>query len=252
MTATLLHRPKGILVTSRNTSSSSLKRCLETTCCGGKAQQKRPVLISPPTGKLKTLRNYYSRRRSTAVASIVVDAAQPPLTEQQSQPFQGLLSNATKVRFQSDVYICEIPSRRDYSKEDKRAIWMPRHELKELIRRNHTEFCYEGRDWRNAPEEDDFGTDEKGQRIHPAHVVIIAPQDDNNNNNNTTAANATIMTSSVLAQQPQRLLKKRKRWHRVKALRRSLPEGSNCCGQTFLDGMEQDYEQQQCSSQHVV
>ncbi|KAL7569931.1 hypothetical protein ACA910_008592 [Epithemia clementina (nom. ined.)] len=159
MTATI-HRPKGILVTSRSNASTSIKRCLTPSSICGTNDQRTPVLMSTPTlGKLRNLRNYYARRCSPH--SIV------------SPPEQQLKQVHTRVRFQPNVVIREIPSRNDYSRDDKRAMWMPRQELKQLIQKNLAEYAYEGRDWRNALEEDEFCTNEQGQLLHPAELARI-------------------------------------------------------------------------------
>lgn len=75
------------------------------------------------------------------------------------------------VRFSPMISIREIPSRKDYSKEEKEAMWTPRLELRELVRKNNAEVAFEGRDWRKAPEENDFGKDGDGNPLHPIFEV---------------------------------------------------------------------------------
>ena len=133
------------------------------TCGGITDKMKRASECCLMTGKLKNVRNYYARRRPLMLQSSCRTLVSPERLSSQS-------SSSSKVHFHSDVLIHEIPSRKEYSNEDKRAIWMPRQELKQLILKNHQELAYEGRDWRNAPEEDEFGTDETGQVLHPMHL----------------------------------------------------------------------------------
>lgn len=109
-------------------------------------------------GKLSSIRDVYSRRR-------------PKLHTTPAKPIVVITERQAKVRFESEVDIYEIPSHNDYSKEEKQEIWMPRYELKRLILKNHAEYAYEGRDWRNAPEEDDFGADDNGNPLHPVHFI---------------------------------------------------------------------------------
>jgi len=149
MTATLASRPKSILVHSRHHGSS------KPSPSGISAGHKRVVSPAEKPRLLKNLRNYYARRR--------------PMM----QPINRIIvspERESKVRFVQKVSFHEIPNRRDYSKEDKKTIWTSRAELKRVMLRNHAEYMFEGKDWRNAPEEKDFARDEQGQPIHPAHV----------------------------------------------------------------------------------
>ncbi|KAL7557645.1 hypothetical protein ACA910_001249 [Epithemia clementina (nom. ined.)] len=190
MTTSTGSSAKSILFTSRcpsryeddsdvSSSSDGISRGTRTT--------SRPTLAN---GKLLNLRNYYARRRPTLKPPL--PSYQTPIlivsSEQEDGDDEESLSSSSSssslscassapvsskgVRFRSHVTIHEIPSRKEYSKADKRAIWTPRRELKKLILKNHTEFTFEGRDWRNAPEEEEFGRDEDGELVHPVHLAM--------------------------------------------------------------------------------
>ena len=153
MTATI-NQPKSILLNSRRgTSGSLVKRSCATF---GRKSTSTSVLI---TGKLKNLRNYYASRRPSIQPRTIFVV--PP-----EQPRRSSI-----VRFQPNALVCHIPSRKDYTKEERRAMWIPRRELKKLILKNHSEYAFEGRDWRTVPEEDEFGTDDQGQLIHPLQIA---------------------------------------------------------------------------------
>lgn len=130
--------------------SSSLKRSRS-------AVDKRVPISS---GKLCSIRNVYARRRS-------------PSFERSARPVVVSPEPQTTVRFSRVISIHEIPSHKDYSKEEKEAMWMPRLELKKLVRKNIAEVAFEGQDWRNAPEEEeeDFGSDGDGNPVHPVNEV---------------------------------------------------------------------------------
>ncbi|KAL7557646.1 hypothetical protein ACA910_001250 [Epithemia clementina (nom. ined.)] len=186
MTATVAQPLKSILFTSRCPSRYDDEDGCDASAgaLGGGLTLKptRPVLI---TGKLKNLRNYYARRRPALKPPSSSSCRQPTwiVSSEQEDDNDSLSSSSSSlsssgvattkgVRFHSEVTIHEIPSRKEYTKADKRAIWTPRQELKKLILKNHTEFTFEGRDWRNAPEEEEFGRDEHGELVHPVHLAL--------------------------------------------------------------------------------
>ncbi|CAJ1960086.1 unnamed protein product [Cylindrotheca closterium] len=76
-----------------------------------------------------------------------------------------------KLRFSGDVKVFEIPSRHDYSPQDRSLIWGGKKEISRNARRNHSEFDAEGEDWRTVVEDDDMFVDAKtGELIHPCWV----------------------------------------------------------------------------------
>ncbi|CAJ1961939.1 unnamed protein product [Cylindrotheca closterium] len=80
-------------------------------------------------------------------------------------------SKRAKLSFSEEVKVYEIPSRHEYSSQDKSRIWRGRKEIKMNAKRNHVEFYTEGEDWRKVVEEDDMYVDEEtGQLIHPCWV----------------------------------------------------------------------------------
>ena len=65
----------------------------------------------------------------------------------------------------------EIPSVRDYSPPHRGLVWQTPGELLANMRRNKAEFDAEGRDWRQAVEDEDmYVVEETGEMIHPCWV----------------------------------------------------------------------------------
>jgi hypothetical protein len=74
-----------------------------------------------------------------------------------------------RVRFQNTVTVVSIPSHRDMARHSYERIWTSLDEIQRQARRNAKEFRHDGKDWRNAPEEQDMIHDpESGECIHPA------------------------------------------------------------------------------------
>ncbi|KAL7581172.1 hypothetical protein ACA910_005961 [Epithemia clementina (nom. ined.)] len=73
-----------------------------------------------------------------------------------------------KVGFSSTVSIFSIPSRKDYPKQVRSAVWSDKREISEMTARNLVEFAAEGWDWRNATEEENMLVLD-GETVHPVH-----------------------------------------------------------------------------------
>lgn len=77
----------------------------------------------------------------------------------------------SKLDFKKDVLVFSIPSRHDYSLQQKSLIWRDGYEIDWIQDRNHEEREFEGYDWRNVVEEEDmYLHDETGEMIHPRWV----------------------------------------------------------------------------------
>lgn len=77
----------------------------------------------------------------------------------------------SKLSFSKDVIVFEIPSVRDYSPPHRGLVWQTPGELLANMRRNKAEFDAEGRDWRQAVEDEDmYVVEETGEMIHPCWV----------------------------------------------------------------------------------
>lgn len=73
------------------------------------------------------------------------------------------------VDFAPEVSMMLIPHRFDYDDDVRSSLWSSRHELGAMAARNFLEFAAEGRDWRNATEEDEMMTLNNGEKVHPVH-----------------------------------------------------------------------------------
>ena len=119
--------------------------------------KKTPLPASKPV-LLRNLRNYYARRRPSMSISHKAMAA-----------VDEAAADSKKVQFFPRVRVKRIPSRFSYSAQDRLSLWVPKKELKQMVVRNHAESAFEGQDWQQAPEEDEFGQ-RNGQLVHPFYV----------------------------------------------------------------------------------
>ena len=81
-----------------------------------------------------------------------------------------------RIRFYNKVTVMLIPSRHLYPKSMRQNIWGTMREIQDNARRNAIEFAAEGWDWRTAVEDDAMYLTADGERIHPAHVVVVPAQ----------------------------------------------------------------------------
>ncbi|CAB9513928.1 expressed unknown protein [Seminavis robusta] len=78
-------------------------------------------------------------------------------------------SSSSRVSFNVDVKVVEIPSHRDYPEETRELLWRSSSDLAVDVERNSFEFCSDGEDWRAATEEQDFAQlPSSGELVHPA------------------------------------------------------------------------------------
>ncbi|CAJ1961937.1 unnamed protein product [Cylindrotheca closterium] len=81
-----------------------------------------------------------------------------------------------KVHFNESVRVCFIQHHSSYSKEEHRAMWRSSFEIGLHAKRNSVERYYEGKNWRNAPEESDMLFDILlGIRYHPCWTTPRKP-----------------------------------------------------------------------------
>lgn len=77
-----------------------------------------------------------------------------------------------EVRYNDDFEVISIPSRKDYSEEEREAIWTSSEELNRMIYKGSIEFRYEGQNWRNVVvEKDMYRSKRSGDLVHPAIVL---------------------------------------------------------------------------------
>jgi hypothetical protein len=74
------------------------------------------------------------------------------------------------IRFHSYVKVVNIPSRFAYTTKQKRRMWNGENAIRQNAKRNKVEYEWEGWQWQNVIEEDEF-TLIDGQLIHPAHTM---------------------------------------------------------------------------------
>jgi hypothetical protein len=80
----------------------------------------------------------------------------------------------TRIMFQDEVEVMQIPTRFEYSDRIKSRIWSNRHELQENAERNALEFAAEGWDWRTVTEDEGmYICSVSGELVHPIHLQHI-------------------------------------------------------------------------------
>lgn len=75
------------------------------------------------------------------------------------------------IKFQCYVKVVEIPSRHSYSSVQRKRLWNDGKSIRANAKRNRMEYEWEGREWQNAPEENDFCTLGNGTIVHPAYAL---------------------------------------------------------------------------------
>ena len=81
----------------------------------------------------------------------------------------GLPFRVRYVQFASHCAVVEIPHFRDYSLQQKSAMWNGCKKIRTMARKNTAEYQYDGWSVETAAEEDQFIT-VSGNAVHPAHV----------------------------------------------------------------------------------
>lgn len=74
-----------------------------------------------------------------------------------------------RIQFKCYVKVAEIPHRDSYSPTQRMQIWNDCKTIRERAKVNRIEYDWEGTDWENAPEEDEFCNID-GNIVHPAHL----------------------------------------------------------------------------------
>lgn len=72
------------------------------------------------------------------------------------------------IKFQCYVKVVEIPNRHSYSSKQQKRMWNDCKSIRENAKRSRIEYEWEGPEWQNAPEEDEFCTLRNGMKVHPA------------------------------------------------------------------------------------
>jgi hypothetical protein len=86
----------------------------------------------------------------------------------------GERRKSTRIMFQDEVEVMQIPTRFEYSDRIKSRIWSNRHELQENAERNALEFAAEGWDWRTVTEDEGmYICSVSGELVHPIHLQHI-------------------------------------------------------------------------------
>lgn len=81
---------------------------------------------------------------------------------------QTLLLHKPKVRFVEVVKVSAIPNRREYTSQQRYQMWNSSAAIRHMAQKNTIEYNWEGRDWRQAAEEESF-FQYCGSFVHPAH-----------------------------------------------------------------------------------
>lgn len=74
-----------------------------------------------------------------------------------------------RIQFKCYVKVAEIPHRDSYSPTQRMQMWNDCKTIRERAKVNRIEYDWEGTDWENAPEEDEFCNID-GNIVHPAHL----------------------------------------------------------------------------------
>ncbi|CAJ1960085.1 unnamed protein product [Cylindrotheca closterium] len=83
---------------------------------------------------------------------------------------------SNKVHFHDQVQVRTIEHHSSYTEEERNAMWRSKEEIKAHAVRNRFERQWEGKDWRNAPEESDMLFDVRhGVRYHPCWTIPRTP-----------------------------------------------------------------------------
>ena len=77
----------------------------------------------------------------------------------------------TRIQFNNDVMVIQIPSHNDYSNRIREYLWSSGHEISENAERNRIEYASEGWDWHSVLEDDDMYVDARtGELVHPVWI----------------------------------------------------------------------------------
>jgi hypothetical protein len=79
-------------------------------------------------------------------------------------------SRTYTIKFQCYVRVVEIPNRRSYTSKQRKRMWNDCKSIRANAKRNRIEYDWEGRNWQNAPEEQDFCMLRNGTKGHPAYL----------------------------------------------------------------------------------
>lgn len=82
------------------------------------------------------------------------------------------VTKISRVRFEENVSIIEIPSHRSYSRDTKQRMWNGTRQIRADANRNKIEWAADGRDWKNCKEEDEMLT-LAGELIHPVTYLSL-------------------------------------------------------------------------------
>ena len=78
-----------------------------------------------------------------------------------------------RVWFTPMVTVIPVPSRFDYTPQERANMWSSFDEVHVNAMRNRIEYQYEGHDWRNVLEERHMWVDSNGELVHPAILEFV-------------------------------------------------------------------------------
>ena len=151
---------------------------------GGDHEYLVPTRLTPTTISktaplvLNNIRNSYTsrspsdRNRQLATTLPCCSRCEPctwPSRDEETNVVTPPASPRGKVQFANTVQVVDIPSRRQYSSEERNLLWNNRKQLRFLARKNTAEYAFEKYNWRQAIEEDEM-YHIQGRLVHPAHV----------------------------------------------------------------------------------
>lgn len=154
----------GVIGVERGSSSSSTPSGAPLTIKGD-----LPTIDTNTSITTESLKHDHGRPDPALVLTVNTKTGTP-----QQHLYVKSKSSTSKIRFQTSVKVHSIPHHTHYFTNVKQNIWMSPMELEEMVYKNSFEYAYEGWDWNNVIEEEDFCLF-AGQWTHPAHVTRYTP-----------------------------------------------------------------------------
>lgn len=120
------------------------------------------------------------------------DAIEREPADQHSPPLRH--QKPYGVQFVEHVCVTEIPNRNSYTLEQKQQMWNNSATIRNMAQRNMFEYNWEGRNWRQAMEEESF-FEYYGSLIHPAHYQALVSHQTSNNKTVTVQTPAHVVST---------------------------------------------------------
>ena len=105
---------------------------------------------------------------SRSIIGSIVPIRQPLNDATGERIISTQLQQRSRIQFNNDVMVVQIPSHHEYSNRIKKFLWHSGHEIAQNAQRNRVEYASEGWDWHTVLEDDDMFVDAStGELVHP-------------------------------------------------------------------------------------